>query len=268
MREWNRCAHNDYQNNGVNGGDSVNMQKENGIMYSATRNNQTDQPLVVPLAVIGNDICNGHDDTLERMTTPEMFYSSTKNTLEYLDDMLPAGSSVLISGLVDGRVLWGIMNNLIHPIGRLNNDVRYRDLYGYLECLEVSPCMGWLTGNSTLRDLSSERARELTMAAKQIVNDYPVWKNFKTYYYDFDVLRIAQKWMLAGEGVLADMIDPVDGFHPSQTGMALQAEFMWDEIMMPNVVEMLGEKNPYNDQIIEKFGDDQVHGGPGAGPLN
>ena len=50
--------------------------------------------------------------------------------------------------------------------------------------------------------------------------------------------------------------------------MALQAEYMWDEIMMPNVVEMLGEKNPYNDQIIEKFGDDQVHGGPGAGPLN
>ena len=69
MREWNRCSHNDYQNNGVNGGDSVNMQKDHGIMYSATRNNKTDLPLVVPLAVIGNDICNGHDDTLERMTT-------------------------------------------------------------------------------------------------------------------------------------------------------------------------------------------------------
>ena len=39
MREWNRCSHNDYQNNGVNGGDSNNMKN---IRPAFRRNNSTD----------------------------------------------------------------------------------------------------------------------------------------------------------------------------------------------------------------------------------
>lgn len=44
----------------------------------------------------------------------------------------------------------------IHPLGALNSDVRYEDLYAYLNCLEVSPCRGWMDKNETLRDLTSK----------------------------------------------------------------------------------------------------------------
>ena len=44
----------------------------------------------------------------------------------------------------------------IHPLGSLNSDVRYEDLYAYLNCLEISPCRGWMNKNATLRDLTSQ----------------------------------------------------------------------------------------------------------------
>jgi len=44
----------------------------------------------------------------------------------------------------------------IHPIGELNNDVKFKDLYDYMNCLQISPCTGWLTSNDTLRDLTSQ----------------------------------------------------------------------------------------------------------------
>ena len=44
----------------------------------------------------------------------------------------------------------------IHPLGVLNSDVQYKDLYDYLNCLEISPCTGWMNSNETLRDLTSQ----------------------------------------------------------------------------------------------------------------
>ena len=55
----------------------------------------------------------------------------------FQDKLLPNGSYVMMSGLADGRVLYNSLHDRIHPIGRLNNDVTYPDVYNYLNCLEV-----------------------------------------------------------------------------------------------------------------------------------
>lgn len=97
-----------------------------------------------------------------------------------------------MTGLVDGRVLYHYMHERIHPAGELHQDVTYRDMYDYLACLlvyfitminllvsefqfrifrfsfscltnkliflslQISPCMGWLNSNATLREITSE----------------------------------------------------------------------------------------------------------------
>jgi len=44
------------------------------------------------------------------MTTPEEYRKNMIIILNYLNSTLPAGSTVIISGLVDGRVLWDTMS--------------------------------------------------------------------------------------------------------------------------------------------------------------
>ena len=51
---------------------------------------------------------------------------------------------------------------------------------------------------------------------------------------------------MGGEGW--QLIEPVDGFHPSQTGMVLTAEKFWNQIMIDRP-EIFGPQNPYNDEI-------------------
>ena len=74
--------HRDYQNVGVNGARSGAMNET--IKYGLARNQDTDYPLVVFYALIGNDVCNGHNDTLADMTTPEEMYANALGTLQYL----------------------------------------------------------------------------------------------------------------------------------------------------------------------------------------
>ena len=128
--------------------------------------------------MVGNDICNGREDTLNHMTSVEDFEKQTKKSLEYLEENLPKGSSVLLSGLADGRILFDTTGNLIHPVGEYNNDVKYSDFYDYLDCLGVSPCAGWLTTNSTRRELASQRAQELSDVAKRLAAEAK-YENFK-----------------------------------------------------------------------------------------
>jgi len=39
------------------------------------------------------------------------------------------------------------MHARIHPIGSTRNDVTYKALYDYLNCLSISPCRGWMNSN-------------------------------------------------------------------------------------------------------------------------
>jgi acyloxyacyl hydrolase len=53
-------------------------------------------------------------------------------------------------------------------------------------------------------------------------------------------------------GLPKNLVEPVDGFHPSQTGNALFAKTFWDWLEI-NHPDALGEINPYNSEIDTVF---------------
>ncbi len=71
------------------------------------------------------------------MTNPDDFYMNTIETLKYLDQKLPNGSHVLMTGLANGSYLYDLMANRTHPIASVTNNVEYADLYKFLSCLQV-----------------------------------------------------------------------------------------------------------------------------------
>lgn len=82
MWRRNRCIHRDYQNIAVNGARSTSM--NDSIVQSMRRSQSRDHPALVVYALIGNDVCNGHPDTLAHMTTPQQMHDSALDTLRYL----------------------------------------------------------------------------------------------------------------------------------------------------------------------------------------
>ena len=93
--------------------------------------------IVWPLKMNQYFLFYSDDDTLARMTKPDVFYKSVVESMEYLDTKLPAGSHVLLTGLANGSYLYGLLSDRVHPLGRLRGDVLYKDLYTYLTCLNV-----------------------------------------------------------------------------------------------------------------------------------
>ncbi|CAF5112606.1 unnamed protein product, partial [Rotaria socialis] len=80
----------------------------------------------------------GHNDTVARMTTYEEMYNRTLAGLAYLDTVLPIGSHVLTTGLANGSILYELLHDRIHPLGRVGPPITYSKVYSYLECLEIS----------------------------------------------------------------------------------------------------------------------------------
>ncbi|KAM5303449.1 acyloxyacyl hydrolase isoform 1-T1 [Glossophaga mutica] len=249
----NRCNHRDYQNLSKNGASSQNLE---GFIRSLSRNPLLDQPAVVVYAMIGNDVCNGKTDPVPEMTTPERFYSKVMETLKYLHSHLPNGSHVILHGLPDGTFLWDNLHDRYHPLGQLNADVTYRQFYAFLSCLQVSPCHGWMSSNSTLRALTAERAEQLSNTLKKIAatEKFP---NFDLFYLDFDFREITKKWQQRG-GQPWQLIEPVDGFHPNEVALQLLADGLWDKVQL-QWPEVLGKENPFNPQIEQVFGDQGGH---------
>lgn len=248
MKEINRCVHRDFQNLGVNGADSKEMMS---IVKSLARHIDIDYPLMVILALLGNDVCNHHPD-IEHMTTPEDYYNNQLTTLRYLDTILPPDSVVLAVGLVDARVLYDSLHDRIHPLGALNKDVTYTRLYDFLNCLQVSPCFGWMNSNETWRNRTTERAKELSKTLKRLVSEQ-TFENFKAYYFDAPVNVVIQQWKAKG-GKVWQLIEPVDGFHPNQYANDQISRVFWDMIQEKHP-EIIPPTNPYNEQINKRFGD-------------
>jgi len=248
MRQQNLCMHRDYQNIGVNGArvDSVNS----SLVRTLARKQYFDQPMIVHHQLIGNDVCNGHPG-LQDMTEPPQFYRSVTATLSYLDTILPPGSHVVFMGLVDGRILWELMANRTHPLGAVRNDVTYAAVYEYLMCLGITPCWGWLNPNETVRNLTSERAANLSAVYNEIIanNSY---NNFDMVYFDYPLAEMIQRWVQQG-GNPSDAIEPVDGFHPSQTGNAMLAQTLW-ELYQQKAPYLIPPINPNNQFILQQFG--------------
>ncbi len=247
LRELNHCNHRDYQSIAVNGARSKAMAEE--LVKGFARQGITDKPVFLTLALIGNDVCSGHHD-IDHMTTPEEFYNNTLETLRYVDSIVAPGSVVIGVGLVDGRVLFDTLHDKIHPIGSFRNDVTYTQLYDYLNCLEISPCFGWMNSNETWRNRTTERAFELNDAFASLVTK-ETFKNFKAYYMDPAIKEIFRRWIAAG-GQPSELIEPVDGFHPSQITQALNTVVSFEELAKMGA---LPPANPFNDEIAKKFGD-------------
>ena len=60
-------------------------------------------------------------------------------------------------------------------------------------------------------------------------------------------LEFMDLWESQG-GKAWHVIDPVDGFHPSQTGQALQAQIFWEQIMRDRP-DIFGDENPFNELV-------------------
>lgn len=244
MRERNRCIHRDYMNVGVNGCRSTTMQSN--VIHSLVRQQTTDYPLLLVFELIGNDVCGAHHD-LDRMSTVPIFTTAILETLQYLDTVLPNGSHVLFLGLADGRTLWNSLHNRTHPLG-----VSYETVYTFLNCLEISPCWGWMNENETIRNLTSERAAELSAVYPQIVANY-TFKNFDMAYYPFPFDEINKQWIAMG-GETWQLIEPIDGFHPNQIAHYLISGYLWNQLETDHP-DWLGAINPNNDLIDKLFGD-------------
>lgn len=253
LRKRNRCNHRDYQNLSKNGASSQNLET---FIESLSRNPLSDHPAIVMYAMIGNDVCNGRSDPVPRMTTPEQFYAKVMQTLKYLNARLPNGSHVILYGLPDGTFLWDNLHHRYHPLGQLNRDVTYGQLYAFLSCLQVSPCHGWMTANKTLRTLTSQRAAQLSNMLKKIAISQR-FTNFHLYYVDFYFQEIIKKWQKRG-GQPWQLLEPVDGFHPNEVASLLLADDLWEKVQL-QWPQVLGKENPFNAQIEQVFGDQGGH---------
>ncbi|XP_075862422.1 acyloxyacyl hydrolase [Microcebus murinus] len=253
LRERNRCNHRDYQSIARNGASSQNLKQ---FIESLSRNQLLDHPAIVIYAMIGNDVCNGKADTVPAMTTPEKLYSNVMQTLKYLNTHLPNGSHVVFYGLPDGTFLWDNLHNRYHPLGQLNEDVTYAHMYSFLNCLQVSPCHGWMSSNKTLRTLTSKRAEQLSSTLKKIAASEK-FTNFDLFYMDFTFQEIIQEWQKRG-GQPWELIEPVDGFHPNEAASRLLADRFWKKVQL-RWPQVLGKENPFNPKIEQVFGDQGGH---------
>lgn len=221
-------------------------------------------------------VCSGHAGN-ESFTTVAEFQVNVLAALDELNTVLPAGSHVAFIGLADGRVLFNSTHNKIHPLG-----VTYPEVYEYLSCNNCNPCWGWLNTNSTWRDATSQRAAELSDVYDSIIAANATrWSNFDMYHVHTDWVAFIQDYVAAG-GNATDLIEPVDGFHPSQTGnvrathpqkpdydpqpspvtrprrlhrpqQMLLSKIIWEDIAT-NMPSFLPPINPNNAAIAARFG--------------
>lgn len=241
MRERNRCNTNDFQNIGVNG---ARMTSSAQLVDAMARDPTNDNPLLIWLALIGNDVCNGHPG-FDHMTDPDEFYTKAMETLNRIDTITPPGSHVVALALFDGELLYDTMHNQQHPIG-----TSYRAVYDFMNCLEENPCWGWLNSNATVRRETTVWSDKLNMVYQNISNTQQ-FKNFEFIFYSPKWLELFNDYFSSGNA-MTNLIEPADGFHPSQAGNALFAQKFF-EFLETEHPEALGPVNPHNAEIDAMF---------------
>lgn len=245
MRERNLCNNNDFENVGVNG---ARMTSSDSLINAMARDKSNDHPALVWLTLLGNDVCNGHVGT-DHMTTPEVFYDKAMESLTKLDSLLPPNSYVVSVALFDGELLYDTMHAQQHPLGS-----SYSEFYDFLNCLEVSPCWGWLNSNSTAREQTTTRAQELDAVYEKILStESQNFKNFEYIYFKPQWKDMFERFGKEyGVDALPRLIEASDGFHPSQTGNAVFAMDFF-KFLEENHPEAIGPINPHNDEIRQMF---------------
>lgn len=72
-------------------------------------------------------------------------------------------------------------------------------------------------------------------------------------YIDDPLSKVFESWINLG-GQAWQLIEPVDGFHPSQLANKLMSEYIWD-YLETNRPDFLPASNPNNEIIKNMFGD-------------
>jgi len=160
---------------------------------------------------------------------------------------LPMGSHVLFMGLAQGGILWDLLHARTHPIG-----APYSAVYDFMNCLQISPCWGWMNSNATIRNITNTWAVKLSGVYNEIISTHK-YPNFDMVYYPFPLEQMIKIWISRG-GEAWQLVEPVDGFHPSQRANALMAEWMFKDLIA-NHPQFVGSINPYNAEIDKIFGD-------------
>jgi len=249
MRDRNLCVHRDYQNLAFNGARSGTAY-ENSV--NMTRDEGNDKPVLLIYAEFGNDICRSDHGIPSEMTPVDEFTDAVLEYLSYLDTRLPSNSHVVLVGLVNGTYLYDILKGRLHPIGELNQDVTYDDLYNWFSCMQTV-CPGWTNTNVTQQEITTDHAMALSDALMQIA-DTAAYSRFDVHYVDCPLEEAIAEWT----GERWQLIEPVDGLHPSKYGQDLFASVLWD-LMQDKFPEIFEPINPNNDRITELFGDQGGH---------
>ncbi len=113
---------------------------------------------------------------------------------------------------------------------------------------------GWLNTNATWRDITSQRAASLTAVYDSIIAaNGSSYSHFDMYRLNVDFVALINEYVANG-GTAFDVVEPVDGFHPSQTGNYLLADVVFKDLQA-NRPGWLPSENPFNAQIEAIFGD-------------
>ena len=253
LKERNLCNHRDYQNLARNGATSFDTLE---YIKSLSRVQYQDKPAILIYSMVGNDVCNEKEDTLNHMTTPTEFYQNVLETLQMLESTLPANSHVILVGLIDGSILYKAMAKRYHPLGLINKDLTYEQVYQWFNCMEIGPCHGWMSSNSTLRKITTEKAEELSRVLLKL-SLHEKFTRFDVHYMPNPFEKVIQEWVAKG-GQIWQLIEPVDSLHPTQVAQNLIAKSFW-QYLEENIPHVLGPTNPKNPDIRKLFGDQGGH---------
>jgi len=99
------------------------------------------------------------------------------------------------------------------------------------------------------RNQTSLRAFELNQVYQDLIANN-TFNNFKMYYFDCPLEEVISIWKGKGQPVY-ELIEPVDGFHPTQIANAITTQVMFQYYEQYN---MLPPINPNNNQIEKLFG--------------
>jgi len=241
LRDRNRCNHNDFQNIGVNG---ARMTSSMGLVEAMARGPELDQPVLVWLTLLGNDVCNGHRG-FEHMTPPDTFYEDAMASYNRLDELVPPGSYVVATDLFDGELLYDTMHALQHPLG-----TTYDGFYDFMNCLEINPCWGWLNSDDVVRKNTTAHAKSLNAMYTQIEEEQD-FKNFKLIHFSPDWRKLFREYEALGFPA-SNLIEKADGFHPSQAANYIFAQQFF-KFLEDEHPEAIGPINPKNDEIDALF---------------
>jgi len=249
MRERNLCNHRDFQNIGVNG-----ARITDGALNAQTiKRSPQDKPATVFFSFLGNDVCKyDADPAKDDTTTPAQARSGLLATMAVLNGKLPAGSHAIVVGVADARPFFDSLRTKIHPFGALRKDVTYLNFYGWLDCLDINPCKGWLTSDESVRAITAKRVEDINAELQKVVQDsQSSFPNVKMIYLPnpIDELLVT---LMAGGGESWQLVETFDGFHPNQKAHKLIAEVLWNRLLKDHP-EALGGVNSKNNLIRQLF---------------